>query len=444
MEMTRLVLNYVKQLEGMSQPAAGMTGTAPAASKTKALLQNGFPKLPSDFDGMKYNKKDLEELYRDYIGTHYCKWFHVDNTHTVDTFVGNATEHRTRQAPWSRMKEDTLKYVDAEYLPWPDFVLDDPQALKLEVLRAYFAYIAEREKTFALDEVFRFKYVEANRKEARRGSEDDNIGAGPIDSSSNAAQADGPGDAEHHEGRGIAGTSLPDCQDGPNDTHEGVDTPRTGEIPPPAPAPLPNTATGKKTKNSCAPTRSKKNTAVPEGTQPQEAGSGDAEQCESHGIAGMSLPDCRDGPNDTHDGIDAPRTGEITPSAPVPLPNAATLKTTKKTRAPTKSKKPRAVHSAADAEGAATPARPRPKPCPVTGTGPQSSSRHGEEASHQVPGTCNDPQPPMQAHEIDPSLLALSSQRSRALVNTSDNLALQEASRFSVTGKRVPKKKQQV
>jgi hypothetical protein len=393
LEMTRLVLNYVKQLEGMAQPAAGMTGTAPAASKTKPVLQNGFPKLPSDFNGMKYNKKELEQLYRDYIGTHYCKWFHVDTTHTVDTFVGNATEHRTRQAPWSRMKEDTLKYVDAEYLPWPDFVLDDPRALKLDVLRAYFAYIAEREKTFALDEVFRFKYVEANRKEGQEASANENIGAGTLDSASNETRADDPDGAEQPDGHGMAGTPMPDSRDGPNDTQERVDAPGTGEIPPPSPPPLPNTATMKKMKKSRAGTKSRKNTAAPEGTR-------------SNGAL-QALPP--------------------TSQMPQRMGNQQT-----------------AVDPAGDAGGAVAPARPRPRPRPVTRTGVQSGSGPGVETSHQAPGTYNDQQPPIQPPEIDPSLLAASIQPSRALVNTSDNLALQEASRFSVTGKRVPKKRQQV
>ena len=46
MEMKRLVLNYVKNLQGMLDAAAGITGMVPMASKTKTVLENGFPKLP--------------------------------------------------------------------------------------------------------------------------------------------------------------------------------------------------------------------------------------------------------------------------------------------------------------------------------------------------------------------------------------------------------------
>ena len=45
-DMKRLVLNYVKSLQGMLQEAAGNPSTALMASKTKIVLENGFPKLP--------------------------------------------------------------------------------------------------------------------------------------------------------------------------------------------------------------------------------------------------------------------------------------------------------------------------------------------------------------------------------------------------------------
>ena len=92
MDMKWLVLNYVKSLQGMLQEAAGILGTAPMASKTKIVLENGFPKLPQPFDVEKYNKKELENLYRDYIGSHYCMWVHLDATHIFDIRLGVATE----------------------------------------------------------------------------------------------------------------------------------------------------------------------------------------------------------------------------------------------------------------------------------------------------------------------------------------------------------------
>ena len=67
------------------------------------------------------------------------------------------------------MKPDTLKYINADKLPRPDFVLDDPQAMKMDLLHEFFAHIAEQEKTFQLGEVFYFKYVDSRRKGCRDG-----------------------------------------------------------------------------------------------------------------------------------------------------------------------------------------------------------------------------------------------------------------------------------
>ena len=176
MDMKWLVLNYVKSLQGMLQEAAGIPGMAPTASKTKIVLENGFPKLPQPFDVKKYNKKKLENLYRDYIGSHYCTWVHLDASHIFDIHLGVATERRTQQAPWSCMKPDTLKYVNADKLPRPDFVLDDPWAMKMELLCEFFEHIAKREKTFQLGEIFHFKYADSRRKRCRGGSKIKKVG----------------------------------------------------------------------------------------------------------------------------------------------------------------------------------------------------------------------------------------------------------------------------
>jgi len=74
-EMKRLVINYVKALQGMLQSGAGIPGSAPTASKTQVGLNKGFPRLPSAFKPKEHVKKELEDIYRVYIGAHYCTWF---------------------------------------------------------------------------------------------------------------------------------------------------------------------------------------------------------------------------------------------------------------------------------------------------------------------------------------------------------------------------------
>ena len=287
MDMKRLVLNYVKSLQGMLQEAAGNPGMALTASKTKIVLENGFPKLPRPFDVDKYNKKELENLYRDYIGSHYCTWVHLDATHIFDIRLGVATERRTRQAPWSRMKPDTLKYVDADKLPRPDFVLDDPRAMKMELLREFFAHIAEQEKTFQLGEVFHFKYADSTRKGCRDGSEDEeggipneDSGAGPTEGDarptegdSGAQHGEGSGDAKDAQTSGSASLAPTNSGDIPNGNQQQVNYHSNSEVVPPEPLPLPNAITMKKTNKTPGPTKQaklRKNPGVPDGTQSKE------------------------------------------------------------------------------------------------------------------------------------------------------------------------------
>jgi hypothetical protein len=98
-------------------------------------------------------------------------------------------------------------------------------------------------------------------------------------------------------------------------------------------------------------------------------------------------------------------------------------------------------------DGAEAPPLPCPRPRPVTRPVNQSTSNVTDGTSNHTPASEHNQQGPTQSRgavpdaAIDPLLLAVSNQRSRALVNTSDNLALQEARRFAVTTKRVSKKK---
>jgi len=72
-EIQRLVMQYITQLKGMLASAAGVPGPAPAASKIKCVLHNGFPKLPAAFNLKDYNTKELVKLYHDYLSVHYGK-----------------------------------------------------------------------------------------------------------------------------------------------------------------------------------------------------------------------------------------------------------------------------------------------------------------------------------------------------------------------------------
>ena len=74
-EMKRMVLDYVKGLKEMSGPA----GTEPAptaAPRGQKWIETeaGFPKVPADWDLVELGKGELEVVFRDYLGRHYCEW----------------------------------------------------------------------------------------------------------------------------------------------------------------------------------------------------------------------------------------------------------------------------------------------------------------------------------------------------------------------------------
>ena len=318
------------------------------------------------------------------------------------------------------MKPDTLKYVNADKLPRPNFVLDDPWEMKLELLCEFFAHIAEWEKTFQLGEVFHFKYADSRRKRCRDRSEDEeggipneDLGARPTEGDARPTQGDsgaehgeGSGDAEHARTSSSAGLALTNSGDIPNGNQQQVNYHSNSEVVPPEPLPIPNAITMKKTNKTPGPTKQaklRKNPGVPDGTQSKE---------------------------------------------PRPAPPR------KKTKGKMTTTQATFAHAINSGRVAKPPPLPHPKPrpvtCPVNQSNHQSTARNEEGTSTQSPGTDNDlhphpyPQQRVPHAVIDPSLLAASHQPSHALVNTADNLALQEASRFAVTGKRVPTKKQQV
>ena len=230
--------------------------------------------------------------------------------------------------------------------------------------------------------------------------------AGPTEDDSGAEHREGSGGAEDARPSGDAGLAPTNSGDIPNGNQQVIQHHSNSEMVPPAPLPLPNAITVKKTNKTPAQkkqAKSRKNAAVPDGTQSQE---------------------------------------------PQPAPPR------KKTKRKMTTTQATSAHALSIARVAEPPPLPCPKPhpvtCPVNQSNHQSTARNEEGTSTQSPGTDNDPHPLTQPQQrvphaaIDPSLLAASHQPSRALVNTADNLALQEASRFAVKGKRVPKKKQQV
>jgi hypothetical protein len=64
--------------------------------------------------------------------------------------------------PYSSLAEDTLKFVDAKYMP-TGFNICDPRNLKKKQLQSFFEHIQSRQTTQSADQVFRFSHFQTRR-----------------------------------------------------------------------------------------------------------------------------------------------------------------------------------------------------------------------------------------------------------------------------------------
>jgi hypothetical protein len=66
---------------------------------------------------------------------------------------------RTSHVPYGSLAKDTLKFVDAEYMP-NAFVICDPRNLKKAQLQSFLKHLQSRQMTQSADQVFRFSHFE--------------------------------------------------------------------------------------------------------------------------------------------------------------------------------------------------------------------------------------------------------------------------------------------
>ena len=73
--MKRSVGLYVKNLLNMANSSDGRHGGLAAPSSLRPHLEfgsDGYPKVPTSIELDTLSKKDLEQLFRDYMSQHYC------------------------------------------------------------------------------------------------------------------------------------------------------------------------------------------------------------------------------------------------------------------------------------------------------------------------------------------------------------------------------------
>jgi hypothetical protein len=79
------------------------------------------------------------------------------------------------------LEAELPNYVDPEYLPGPNFKITEPRRMKHKVILSFFNHIVEQQHTYDLPQVFCFKYADEARKRTlgmNSHIEGDNDGAG--------------------------------------------------------------------------------------------------------------------------------------------------------------------------------------------------------------------------------------------------------------------------
>ena len=340
-----------------------------------------------------------------------------------------------------------------EHLPDPDFKITEPRKMKLEDLVTFFQHIMERQRTYDLPDVFRIKYADVGRKstlEAGNSTEvDDNtLGAeGPAAELTSVAGEDinqtpggrvsaarGKSKQKSKKTKKTLNTTANVNEDGGTEPSEVPHGP--GTLHPKV------KSKGKKSKAKGAATASGADDSRADNDIPgplHQNTKGRKQKRKTTGRTGHPvMVDVVNGePNnaDLHNDIPTP------PPRPRPRPKPKGKRATQTLNAS-------AVVTGADGTltdaAAAGPQQDIPPgPPPIR---PMPASHRNEYTTPVATSSDTGPGPPPQStvigdNVIDPSLMGMTNTIARSVINTADNLAMQEAHKYGATGKRIPKKR---
>ncbi|KAH9486127.1 hypothetical protein JR316_0000191 [Psilocybe cubensis] len=147
-QLKRLIGLYVRGLLNAKNRARDGGGDGDGSS-ILMLDQDaqGFPKLPRDFEADKLNKRQLETLMGLYFSQHYSL----------------ATNGRSKHPPYDYIAKKQSAFISPDYLPH-GLKLAPPRNMTIEDIRMLLTHLRQRQETFSLNQVFRFRKVKKHRK----------------------------------------------------------------------------------------------------------------------------------------------------------------------------------------------------------------------------------------------------------------------------------------
>ena len=352
------------------------------------------------------------------------------------------------------MDEDLSRYVDVEHLPDPDFKITEPRKMKLDDLVTFFQHIMEQQHTYDLPDVFGIKYADMGRKstlEVGNSTEVDNntLGAkGPVAELMSVAGEDinqTPGGrvrAAREKSKQKSKKTKKTLNTTANVNEDGGTEPSMEVSHGPGTLHPKAKSKGKKSKAKGAAAASGANDSCANNDIPgplHQNTKGTKKKCKTTGRTGHPvIIDVVSGePNnaDLHNDVPTP------PPRPHPRPKPKGKRATQtlNTSAIVTSANSTLMDAAAAGPEQDIPPGPPPiRPMPAS---------HGNEYTTPVatsPDTGPGPLPQstvIGANIIDPSLMGMTNTIAHSVINTADNLAMQEAYKYGATGKCIPKKR---
>jgi hypothetical protein len=76
-EMKRLIIGYVKTLQGMLNPTVDGLGSGPSTEMPTLETEGELPKVPAAFQPESQSKNVLATVFKNYLSEHYCMFFFI-------------------------------------------------------------------------------------------------------------------------------------------------------------------------------------------------------------------------------------------------------------------------------------------------------------------------------------------------------------------------------
>ncbi|KAF9559422.1 hypothetical protein CPC08DRAFT_763300 [Agrocybe pediades] len=148
-QFQRSIFRYVEDLVAKKEGKAPKFGYNPSESYVQYIeidRVTGFPRILPSIRECKEPKKVYEQVFRKYLCSQY------------EVATGSS-----RPVPYSSIVQNIKKFIDKQHLP-KHWALKDPRNITMNDIKQFFDHIWQRQQLYPLNDVFRFKSVMSKRR----------------------------------------------------------------------------------------------------------------------------------------------------------------------------------------------------------------------------------------------------------------------------------------